>query len=94
MSFSAYITSTSIVDIDNRRYGLKGSIEYELSNEELESKVKISNDIGMCGLSIDLDYQINKNWSFEISFAHEQPYMGSVSEKQKSSASFSFTYRK
>lgn len=94
LSFSAYISSAPIVNINNRNYGLRGTVEYELSRDELDSKLKITNNTGICGLNVDLDYQINRNWSFEISFAYERSYVESASEKQKSSVSFNFTYRK
>ena len=96
VSFSAYLTSPALVTVDKRDYAIKGSVEYKIdySGGEFEQRVNITDDIGMCGVSIDIDYQLNKNWRFNLSLEHEHSYEEGFSESGKGSINFNFRYIK
>ncbi len=96
VSFSAYLTSPALVTVDKRDYAIKGSVECKIdySGGEFEQRVNITDDIGMCGVSIDIDYQLNKNWRFNLSLEHEHSYEEGFSESGKGSINFNFRYIK
>ena len=96
ISFSAYLTSPALLNLNGRDYAIEGRLEYTIDyeRENLESSLKITKDIGMCGISVGIDYQLNKNWSFRLSLEHEHSYEKGFSESGKESVNFNFKYIK